>query len=347
MENKSHNYGIALLKIFLSFVVVCCHFWTRESSNLFALFFEQMRGLAVPCFVLITFYYFAKLAKSRSVERFKSRMIRLLIPYFGWAIIYFIAFYPIPLYKIFSPDGGTLMFQDLGWQLLFGSSGHLDLVLWYLWDIIVISAVIFLVYYFIPERIANYVMLGLSFLAIVMQYTQWNYNIFGSFPFEARYTLGRISEIFPYSVIGITLSDINIEKQRKSSTKWMVIAALCVLFVIVGVLPIFQSIENAFGYQGIKHIILSTSIVIIAMIIPLGPSNAGQRLKDAIITIEKCGLGIFCTHLAVGSASIIIMSKLGISISPTIHCILIWLVCLVACFIISKIPNKYVRSLVN
>ncbi len=339
---NKHNWGIAYLKIILSFFVVCCHFWIRESSDIVSLYFDQLIKLAVPCFALITFFYYSNLVKIRDISMFKSRMIRLLIPYLGWPFIYFIVY--LPAYKLIGSNSGEqLTFRDLGWQLLFGSSGKLNSVLWYLWDIIVISIIIFIIYYFLPERKALYCVICLNFVSIVLQYTQVNYFIFGTLPYASKYTLGRLAEVFPYSAIGIIIADSHIIENKNNM--WKKIVLLTVFFVIIYTLPIFQPISNGFGYEGGKRIVLSTILVICAIILPFNLKN--ERIMKAIKYVEKCGLGIYCTHLAVGSISEKIMDKLDMSIPSIVHCILIWFFCLGACVLISRIPNRYIKSLVN
>ena len=50
------NVGLDLLRVWLSFEVVIDHFWHEPGLAGVPLFFSKMRSLAVPCFLLMSFY---------------------------------------------------------------------------------------------------------------------------------------------------------------------------------------------------------------------------------------------------------------------------------------------------
>lgn len=343
MQREDRNYGIAIIKIFLSFAVVCCHFWAKASSNIFATILDLLRGLAVPCFALISFYYFAEAVQTRDIAKMKKRVTRLFIPYFGWAIIYF-AVYSAGL-RLFELNYSiSVTFKDLAWQLLFGSSHVLNPVLWYIWDTIMISYVVFLVYFILPKERAVAVMACLTFFAVIMQYTQLNYRIFGNLPYESRYTLGRFLEIFPYASVGIMLYNYDMESRSKKMS-WRGQIIIFVTFLFAGLLPVFQPMEKSFGYSGIQSILMSTLLVIGGM--SISTIRLPDRAKGVLFVFEKNSLGIYCMHMAAGVVTGSFMRRFGIEISSIIYCMLIWIVCLIVSWVISKIPINAVKRLVN
>lgn len=78
LNTAKTNYGIALLKVWLSFVVVTCHFY--DGTGILA----YPMKVAVPCFVALSFFF----AESSFITKAKtitgSKISRLLIPGFFW-----------------------------------------------------------------------------------------------------------------------------------------------------------------------------------------------------------------------------------------------------------------------
>ena len=92
----SHNYGISLLKMLMCFEVVLIHFW-KEPVSSFLIPFDILKGLAVPTFIYIAFYYSVKTFESANNKKKYKRLFRLIYPLFGWAIIYWIIYLTIQL----------------------------------------------------------------------------------------------------------------------------------------------------------------------------------------------------------------------------------------------------------
>ena len=58
----TYNYGIAFTKVFLSFCVVCSHFWNPGDLAYYPVaMLNRMRGAAVPIFVLMAFFLTEKI----------------------------------------------------------------------------------------------------------------------------------------------------------------------------------------------------------------------------------------------------------------------------------------------
>lgn len=77
MDNR-YNYGIALLKILCSFLVIMCHFEYSEEN------LQYIKTLAVPCFMMISFYLQGfKLFEGDRGYCIK-RLKRQIIPFWFW-----------------------------------------------------------------------------------------------------------------------------------------------------------------------------------------------------------------------------------------------------------------------
>lgn len=84
MGREKYNYGLGLLRAFLTIFVILNHFWEADavSGALMPLF--TMRSVAVPTFMLMSFYLTERKISSGSVSDLKKRIMRLATPFFVW-----------------------------------------------------------------------------------------------------------------------------------------------------------------------------------------------------------------------------------------------------------------------
>lgn len=265
-KEDDYNYGAAVLKIIMSFEVVLCHYWLFEDiSNIpvFLRVFDKLRLLAVPTFMIMSFYFLTGSVLAKDSGVFKARVVRLLIPYIGWAGIYYLSYLMLEqIFDINLVDG----IQDLIWQLLFGNSVNLIPPLWFQADLILLTCIVFAVFYFIPTNKTFKVLFAIVFLSLWMQYSGINYRLFGEWAYECRYSCGRIAEMIPYACIGMVFSYYKID-QRISTSKFGIAACVCMLIFLLS-FPVFYMPEQHFSYGGLYFICIASIIVILFMAIP-------------------------------------------------------------------------------
>ena len=81
--------------------------------------------------------------------------------------------------------------RALFWQLVIGHAYHVNAPLWYMAVLIWIT-VLFYVLFLSDSKGSIYIVHVLSFVALIMQYTGFNYSLFKDFPFEVKFPLGCI-----------------------------------------------------------------------------------------------------------------------------------------------------------
>ena len=81
-EKKHKNYGIAILRIILSFMVVVDHFYDLKKQKKFA----HILYYHIPTFFLMSFYYTNNTFITFNIPKIKLRFQRLVIPYIFWNI---------------------------------------------------------------------------------------------------------------------------------------------------------------------------------------------------------------------------------------------------------------------
>ena len=85
-DKKKKDYGISLLRIILSFMVVIDHFYDLKKKQKFV----NILYYHIPTFFLISFYYNSKNLISFDIKKNKLRFKRLIFPFFFWTIFSFL-----------------------------------------------------------------------------------------------------------------------------------------------------------------------------------------------------------------------------------------------------------------
>lgn len=83
-NDKDYNYGLALLRIFMCFEVILCHFYSGGSKYLFL--FDVLKNYAVPVFMMMSFLLTEKMFLAQNVDSYKQRIYRLTVPLLGWGV---------------------------------------------------------------------------------------------------------------------------------------------------------------------------------------------------------------------------------------------------------------------
>jgi len=104
----------------------------------------KTRGLTVPCFMFLSFYLTSKNFDNNDSFFLIKRIKRLEYPIIIWTIIYYIAM-------------SLLSFTLLDWKsiiysIIFGSSGSLNPVLWFMSTQILITVFFYIIYLMCPDK---------------------------------------------------------------------------------------------------------------------------------------------------------------------------------------------------
>ncbi len=332
------NYGFSLLKMLLAFEVLLGHFAIWDEYDTILIWpFRELVSLAVPCFVILSFYLMARSFLARDPQKFKTRLIRLLIPQIGWAIIYYIIYLLLDLFLHTKLTAGP---QDLFWQTLTGHSRNLNPSMWYQVDVIVISILFYFIFKYLDDKKAYLSLIGLLLFSYFMQLSGINRALFGELEFELKYPLGRILEMIPFAVIGFSLKYFNILEKLKKH-RYIVMAACGILFFVGFNIP--WPAYKDFGFSGFAKPYLALCIVPFAFLVPL--EYLPLTIKKVILKITDYSLGIYCIHRLINTLLYAFIP--GITLHSIERCILLYIVCYAVCWLIERIPNKTVKQLVN
>ena len=286
----SHNFneGLALLRLYLTFLVVNnhCFKWTKKNNKFIMLLKNPFH---VPIFFIMSFYFFQKTLKNRNLAKFNIRFKRLLIPYIIWPILILII--NNLLFFLFNINLHH-SFKGLIKQLL---TGHCFIpTLWFQINII-FTTFLFICIELIFRDNMLIILLSIEIASYFFQYSNYNYNFFFKFNFEFKYPFGRMLEIFPYTISGYILSNfslIDYFKQNKIKSIY-----LCLLtFILFYNYSIINS-PKGFGYSGLNLNILSICIFITFSL--FNSKKQDTKIKYIIKLISSNSYGIYILHIPI------------------------------------------------
>lgn len=334
MEEKNQkqlNIGIALLRFLMCFEVVLCHFWNQNPVPVYLRPFQMLQYLAVPVFMLMSFFLIEKVLLSKDKTLLKQRIIRLLIPQIIWTIIYWVFFYFI----------GRASISDFFWQLFTGHSPHLNPTMWYQIDLILLTVLFAFLFYVFPKK-AIFISFGLLCASLALQYTGINYSFLSPLPDELKYTLGRLVETLPYAVVGISLSYYAVFDHLKHMMFFILISTA---LIVVGFLLNKLFPTTGFQYSGMPYILIGVSLFILFYLLPF--NKMPTVLSTSILVCSKYTLGIYCMHRLIGFILNKLFLFLGFPKLTFAGCIVIYICSYFVSFVIAHMPTKIGKKIVE
>lgn len=342
MEKKIQNYGISLLRVFLTFLVVLSHFWEWDNRIVTKPIYTLIQ-CAVPSFMLLSFYLMSKMFVSIDEKKIKLRMKRILLPFLFWSVISWLIYVFIESILKSNDDINFLnVFFKLFWQLFTGHAVGINPPLWYLASLFWLTILYFCIFKIFKFN-AIYVIVLLLLFSFILEYTGLNYLAFGKMRYEIKYPLGRFVEMIPYATIGIIIGKYNIFDFFLNRYKRILLFYIgIVLWIIVFFLLIFdlEKIGVDFGYSGVLKILISILNIFLFYILPISKINNKKFKVDIFL---KFTLGIYITHYLIGNILINIMPN----INRVLMCFMIYIVCYFISLAIYYIPINNSKCLVD
>ena len=286
---KRIDYGLALLKTYLAFLVLCLHIYNRKTTkNKIILYLTENRMFHVPSFYIMSFYFLYNTLSSLNIKLISKRVIRLLIPYIGWAIIIWKINHILnKKYNKKYPD--TL--DDLKRQILWGYN-HVR-IFYFQWDLIV-NTILFIIIIFIFRKYSIFILHILFILSYALLYSGYLFNYINKLPKLKKIPLGNLLDLFPLSVAGYTLGFykiLNILHKYKIRT---LILSLLTYNVVVDY-KIFANVKGTF-YPGIIHFFKALCVIFIFSLFPSEKIN-NKYLSKFIIFITNYTGRVYYLHI--------------------------------------------------
>lgn len=344
-----YNYSIAFTKMFLSFCVVCCHYWNPENATFYpVVMLRRMCAVAVPIFIIMSFFLTEKIYADENTSKIKGRAWRLIYPYFSWALLYFFGYTILDrILKLIGFEQGlqlSFTYHDLLWQMAFGSDRFLCPQLWYQFDLIVLTALVWIIFRYL-KRYAWQIMIFLGIISYYIQYSGINNKLFGEYEYEVRWSTGRLIEVLPLVCIGLFLANKNFLERIKVHRLY--VAVICIIsLLIIAYGGLFTTPPDGFGYGGTYIAFYATIAFTLFYQLPF--EKLPNIFKKILAFLSKYSFGVFCIHFGVGYCwNAILCPRYGWKYNSFRECIGIYIICIFVSWSISLLPTKYARQIVE
>lgn len=356
MEKKQLNVGLNLFRILLTFGVVLDHFWlgispAQQTQGVTAAFY-QLRTMAVPAFMTMTFFFTARRFIGGDVPWLKKRYVRLYEPFCFWAVVYWLVHLAV---MRFDARYGVAV-SDLLWQLFLGSSRHLCTQFWFHTDLIILTALFFLAFRLVKCPRANiYLGLGALTLSYTLQYTSLNEAVFGWMPYEAKYPLGRVAPMMAYAGMGFLLAAV---KDRLNALPGgvKVALALCGIWLAwwVTYCKVCPRPGGSCGYAGVNLSLIAWGLMAAFYFLPF--DRLPEAATKVVLGVSKYCMGVYCVHLLLGQivfdfvlqGTRMDLGKWGqLPHYGLGGCLAIWVLSYVFCWLFAKIPLAFCKRVVE
>jgi len=327
---KKYNYGIGILRVCLSFVVIMDHLYDQKKYNQYIYFFYYH----IPTFFLLSFFYTFNTFYSRNINKIQNRFERIMIPYFIWSFIYWI--FNIIYFYVLKKKCRHSLIDFLNGLL----NGHIfNCALWFQ-NILILITIIFVIVILLLKNIYMHSLALLGLLAYILQYTGFNYKFFRkNFSIHYRLTLGRFAEGFPNAVSGFYIALNNLTKVLKNSSRITIIISLIILFFITK-FNVFSDIKT-YKYGGIRLNIAGICIFFVFYLFPFGALK-NKFLINIIKQLTSFTGGIYFIHNLIGRGYILnkILSILEIKRHSLLECIIVFFISYIFCFYGTKLFGR-------
>ena len=360
MEKKNKIIGFDLLRIWLSFEVVFDHYWRVCGDDPVTNFLLWMCGMAVPCFMMMSFYLTGSRFETGDAPWLKNRLVRLLTPYLFWPAVFYLVMllgsrystvYVETLDKLSAFWAYKTPIEapvtDLLWQWFLGSSRRNSMQFWFHADLLILTVSFFALFRFVAARWRTHLVVALIAAALVFQYSGLNLRCFENLPFESRYTLGRVAPMLVLASVGFLFGRLRGRLANLAlADRWFFSLAGLALFFFVYLAKPFVTKVPGFSYQGLANVFAAMGLVAFFHFLPL--ERLPELVQKVLGLCARYCMGIYCVHF--GLAWLLysfVFPHLGIGRETLVSNLVIWAFSWILCHLVAQIPGKFTKNLVQ
>ena len=347
-EVAKANLGISLLKLWLSFEVVLVHFWSMKLHPLWGgkdgtltWFLQELKDCAVPCFMLATFLFAAERFVAHEGRWFRDRLIRLVFPCAVWTAVTFAVFTALPPFS----DFATPTWRDFAYSVL-GTNTALGAHLWFMAVLVILTGFFGLFFRFVPARYRTAGLWTLLLAAIALEHSGVNHALFKTWHHDFQRPMGRVIPMIPYACLGLMagLSRRRWPTFSRTARLLLSLGALCAFLVLLN-FTFFVKPEG-YHYTGLRMLTNALALTAAAYFLPL--EGLPYRLRAAIVFVSRYTMGVYMIHILVGRPlQNFVFARVGLERMTFSGSVVIFLTCWTICFALSRLPSRWIRSLVQ
>lgn len=330
MNKRVAYFDILNILACISVVYLHCNGIVHQFSNTNAwkgaLVVEVLCYFAVPVFLMLSGANLLNYRKKYDTKTFfKKRLIKVLVPYLIWSLIYYIAYY-----NCFIPKDFIVKFLNC----------NIESVFWFFPTIIWLYLIMPL-FSSIAERdelktLKYFVLI----IFISVSCVPYIFSILGKDCPSIFRCLDGIIGYYIYIILGYLLSKKDIKKAKRICI--YILAIICLLFRYI--YTYHFSIQNNFinrnswGYLSVICVIPSVAVFLFVKNINWN-KFINEKSANILAKISNCSFGIYLMHILV---KLKVTNFLNLDISSLfyriIFPIILYLLCLFCTYVIKKIP---------
>ena len=322
------NIGIQLLRMICCLLVILTHFYAFYHFK----FLLKEHHFYLMSFYFISFYFSYKNLASKNIAKIKERLKRLLVPYIGWPLIFFMK---TKLFNNTFEKRKKYNLKNFYYQILFGCGIYG--IFWFLFNILFLS-LFFTLIIFIFKKNFLYVLLIICISDYYWCYSGIAYNNFFSkfkkVPFN--HSIAPIFYNFTIAFSGFYFASINllniIYKRR------IIYFALSCLFISIFLKYYYSFFKRIhFFYIEIINDIFIFFLFSFFSMIPFDKIN-NKNIKILLNKLTSYTGGVYYIHVKMGD---FLRNYFYINRRNTFKgCLLIYLFSYLICFLGTFILNK-------
>ena len=263
--NKTRNSIVDLLRIILTVLVVNVHI--RIITGIKENFLEPYTWYTVPLFIILSFFF-------SSSKPLITRIKRLFIPLIFWSAAGF----------IIHPN--LLNVKNIFLQFL---TGHVVNTPLYYLVLLILFTIIYWLINQLPSRVKIFIYLLIILIPLILEYSNFNYNLFSPMIEVVKKSYGRFVELIKYIPIGLAFVFL-----RKKINKNIVFLILSLIFFMLFFAVSYIPVPLDFHFSGLKTLV--GSIMIFSLTLGLSGFKFNDKVNNVINLLGKYSFGVYLSH---------------------------------------------------
>ena len=263
---------------------------------------------------------------SKNLTKIKKRFLKLIVPYFLWPIIFYII-------NAFLNDSKSHNYslKDLSYQLIIGRS--IACVFWYQFNLTIIT-ILFCIIILCSNKYYFHILGSILLLIYIFDYFQCSEILFNQYSDNIRRSVGRISKMLFFSILGFLLSSIKILPFLKQYRIITIFISFPITFIII-FFKLF--ISEIYIYESLFMNLGVMNLFIFFYMLPFEYITFGPCIF-LIKQITSYSSGIYFIHIKI--IEYFDNSFQAFQERTLIGCALNYIICYCICFIGMKIFGK-------
>ena len=338
---EKENCGMRLLGLFACFLTIISNYWEiGVSDTVFKGWLDYLKNFSTAVLLVVVSYALYRACKPVNVKKLLSYLGKMFYPIVVWAVIYWVIF--ILIDKFLEP-GYSLKVKDLIWQIVTGSSQFLNPDMWVL-NLFLIVSLVYMLISLISDKAGMAFMWILAVIMIIVRcFGIW--GDFAGFSSYVRTLMNRLPETVVYMTAGLTLAHTNLLKDFKKH--WLItqLAAVAILCLIryVGLIGLSDKINLTLLTKALAAVTLTAFFYMIPF------EYLALEAQRGLNTFFKPSLGIYAMQHLVAVLFHYFVSHRAINLETytLLDSTIIFAICYVISFVLSKIPTRWIKMLVE